>query len=291
MRLRRGNTLKETILENNTDMINDRIELTVKNHIAHVKLSRADKMNALDNEMFEAIPMVGEQIRQDSRIRVVVVSGAGGNFCAGLDKSNFSSILEKKGVSLEDDEPAMVLADRTHGISNALQYVVWMWRELPMPVIAAIDGFALGGGLQIALGADFRYAAADSKFSILEMRWGIIPDMGSTQIMRHMIRDDVIRELTYTARIFTAQEAKEWGFITDIVDDPLAHAMAMAEQISLKNPDAIRASKKMLEASNYQTAAEGLLMESVEQDKIMGTPNQVEAVMAELQKRKPNFVD
>lgn len=272
-------------------MINDRIELTVENHIAHVKLSRADKMNALDNKMFDAIPMVGELIRQDSSIRVVVISGDGGNFCAGLDKSNFASILEKKGVSLEDDEPAMVLADRTHGISNALQYVVWMWRELPMPVIAAIDGFALGGGLQIALGADFRYAAANSKFSILEMRWGIVPDMGSTQIMRHLVRDDVVRELTYTAKIFSAQEAKEWGFITDIVESPLEHAMAVAEQISLKNPDAIRASKKILEASHYQTAEEGLLMESAEQDKIMGTPNQIEAVMAELQKRKPDFVD
>ncbi len=272
-------------------MINNRITLSVENHIAHVTLSRADKMNALDNEMFEAIPMVGEQIRNNSSIRVVVVSGDGGNFCAGLDKSNFSSILEKKGVSLEDDEPAMVLADRTHGIANALQYVVWMWRELPMPVIAAVEGFCLGGGLQIALGADFRYAKPDSKFSILEMRWGIVPDMSSTQIMRHMIRDDVIRELTYTAKIFDAEQAKDWGFITDIVDNPLAHAMSVAEQIAYKNPDAIRAAKKIIDASNYQTAAEGLLMESVEQDKIMGTPNQIEAVMAELQKRKPEFKD
>jgi enoyl-CoA hydratase/carnithine racemase len=185
----------------------------------------------------------------------------------------------------------MVLADRTHGFANALQYVVWMWRELPMPVIAAIDGFCLGGGLQIALGADFRYAKADSKFSILEMRWGIVPDMSSTQIMRHMIRDDVIRELTYTAKIFDAEQAKEWGFITEIVDDPLAHAMSVANEIAYKNPDAIRAAKKIIDASNYQTAEEGLLMESVEQDKIMGTPNQVEAVMAELQKRKPDFKD
>jgi len=272
-------------------MINNRIEFSVENHVAHVKLSRADKMNALDNEMFDAIPMVGEQIRQDPSIRVVVVSGDGGNFCAGLDKSNFASILEKKGVSLNDKEPAMVLADRTHGIANALQYVVWMWRELPMPVIAAIDGFCLGGGLQIALGADFRYAKADSKFSILEMRWGIVPDMSSTQIMRHIIRDDVIRELTYTAKIFDAKQAKEWGFITEIVDDPLAHAMSVANEIAYKNPDAIRAAKKIIDASNYQTAEEGLLMESVEQDKIMGTPNQIEAVMAELQKRKPEFRD
>jgi len=251
------------------------IDLNIQNHIAHVVLSRAEKMNALDDKMFEAILMVGEELRKDKTVRVVVVSGAGGNFSAGLDKSNFSSMLEKKGVVLNDDEPPMLLADRTHGISNSVQAVVWMWRELPMPVIAAVDGFVLGGGLQIALGADFRYATADAKFSILEMRWGIVPDMGSTQIMRHMIRDDVIRELTYTARIFSALE----------------HALKLAEAITLKNPDAVRASKKIIENSYYQTAAEGLLMESVEQDKIMGTPNQIEAVMAELQKRKPNFKD
>ncbi|MGK0375079.1 MAG: enoyl-CoA hydratase/carnithine racemase [Arenicella sp.] len=272
-------------------MINDRIEFSVENHVAHVTLSRADKMNALDNKMFDAIPMVGEQIRSDPSIRVVVVSGDGGNFCAGLDKSNFSSMLENKGLSLDGDQPAVTLADRTHGIANTPQYVVWMWRELPMPVIAAIDGFCLGGGLQIALGADFRYAKANSKFSILEMRWGIVPDMSSTQIMRHMIRDDVIRELTYTAKIFDAKQAKEWGFITDIVDDPLAHAMSVAKQIAYKNPDAIRAAKKIIDASYYQTAEQGLLMESVEQDKIMGTSNQIEAVMAELQKRKPEFKD
>lgn len=272
-------------------MNHKRIELTIEDHVAHVVLSRADKMNALDSQMFEAIPRVGDKIRNDPSVRAVIVSGAGGNFCAGLDKSNFSSILEKKGVSLEPSEPAMVLADRTHGIANALQYVVWMWRELPMPVIAAVDGFCLGGGLQIALGADFRYAKADSQFSILEMRWGIVPDMSSTQIMRHMIRDDVIRELTYTAKIFNAEQAKAWGFITEIVDDPLAHAFKTAKQIAYKNPDAIRAAKKIIDASNYQTASEGLLMESVEQDKIMGTPNQIEAVMAELQKRKPDFKD
>jgi len=164
-----------------------------------------------------------------------------------------------------------------------------MWRELPVPVIAAIDGFALGGGLQIALGADFRFAAPDSRYSIMEMKWGIVPDMGSTQIMRHLVRDDVIRELTYTAKIFTAQQAKEWGFITEIVDDPTAHAMNVAKDITLKNPDAVRAAKKIIDSANYQTAAEGLLMESSEQDKIMGTANQIEAVMAEMQKRAPDF--
>ncbi len=272
-------------------MINNRITLSIDNHVAIVTLSRADKMNALDSKMFETIPMVGEEIRQNSSIRVVVISGDGGNFCAGLDKSNFSSMLDPDGEKNSSDGLPPALADRTHGIANAAQYAAWMWRELPMPVIAAIDGFCLGGGLQIALGADFRYATPNSQFSILEMRWGIVPDMSSTQIMRHLIRDDVIRELTYTAKIFDAKQAKEWGFVTDVVDDPLAHALSVADEIANKNPAAIRSAKKIIDASYYQTAAQGLLMESVEQDKIMGAPNQIEAVMAELQKRKPNFID
>jgi len=275
----------------NNAFINDRIELSIDNHVAHVVLSRADKMNALDGKMFEAIPMVGEQLRADKTIRAVVVSGAGNNFCAGLDKSNFASILENKGITTEQGKSPIVLAERTHGIANAMQYAAWMWRELPMPVIAAIDGVALGGGLQIALGADFRYATAQSRYSILELKWGIVPDMSSTQIMRHLVRDDVIRELTYTAKIFSAEQAKKWGFITDIMDDPVQYALQVANDIAVKNPHAVRAAKKILDSANYQTAAEGLLMESVEQDKIMGKPNQIEAVMAELQSREPKFID
>ena len=270
-------------------MINDRIKLTVENHIAHVQFSRPDKMNALDSKMFEAIPMVGKQLRSDPSIRVVVVSGEGGNFCAGLDKSNFAKLLSD---AEQGNEPVLSsLSERTHGIANDFQYAVWMWRELPMPVIAAVDGVALGGGLQIALGADMRFAHAESRFSILELKWGLIPDMSSTQIMRHLIPDDVIRELSYTARIFGAEDAREWGFITKIVDDPVAHAMQVAQEIATKNPHAVRAAKRIIDSANYQSAEEGLLMESQEQDKLMGAPNQIEAVMAELQKRAPNFKD
>jgi len=272
-------------------LIHERVELTVENHVAHVTLSRAEKMNALDVTMLEAIPMLGEKICADSSIRAVVLSGAGGNFCSGLDKSNFAAILNEEGLPLNKDKPKFVLAERTHGISNALQYVAWMWRELPMPVLVAINGAAYGGGLQIALAGDCRYAAPDSTFSILEMKWGLIPDMSSTQTMRHLVRDDIIRELTYTAKFFTAEQAKEWGFITDIVDDPVAHALSLANEIANKNPDAIRASKKLIEAANYQTAEEGLLMESVEQDKVIGQANQIEAVVAQMESRQPKFKD
>lgn len=272
-------------------VIHDRIQLTIENHVAHVVLSRADKMNALDVAMLEAIPMVGEKIRSIETIRAVVLSGDGGNFCAGLDKSNFAAILEKKDSFLNSTDPEINLAKRTHGIANALQHVVWMWRDLAMPVFVAIEGVALGGGLQIALGGDCRYATPSSRFSILEMKWGLVPDMGSTQIMRHLVRDDIIRELTYTAKIFTAEQAKEWGFITDIVQDPVAHALGIANDVVNSNPDAIRASKKIIEAANYLSVAEGLLMESVEQDNVIGEPNQIEAVMSQLQKREAEFID
>lgn len=270
-------------------LVHERIDVTIEDHIAQVKFARPEKMNALDAMMFEAIAMVGKMLEEDSSIRAVVVSGSGGNFCSGLDKSNFEGLLQQKGVSVDGGEKPTPLAERTHGIANLVQHVVWMWRELPVPVIAAIDGVALGGGLQISLGADIRVAAPDSRFSILEMKWGIIPDMSSSQIMRHLIRDDVIRELTYTARLFSAEEAKQWGFITHISDDPLKHALTLAENIVDKNPDAIRAAKRVIEQSYHQTPAQGLLAESVEQDKIMGTANQIEAVMAALQKRKPQF--
>ena len=276
-----------------TTLINDRVELTIGNHIATVRLARADKMNALDIKMFDALAATGEKIRNTQDVRVVIVTGDGGNFCAGLDKSNFESILQKTAGedSAEASRVGSNLSERTHGIANLVQHVVWLWRELPMPVIAAIDGMALGGGLQIALGADMRYAAADSKFSILEMKWGLVPDMSSTQIMRHLVSDDIIRELTYTARIFSAQEAKQWGFITDIKDQPLEHAQSLAEQIVNQNPHAIRGAKQIIDKANYQSAAEGLLMESEIQDQIIGTPNQIEAVMSVMQKRKPVFED
>lgn len=277
-------------------LIHDRIDLVIENHVAQVSFARAEKMNALDKKMFEAISMVDETIRADLSVRAVVVTGQGGNFCAGLDKSNFEALFQQQKnqaneVSAENDSVAFNLAQRTNGISNAAQYAVFMWRELPMPVIAAIEGVALGGGLQMALGADIRFASPDSRFSILELKWGIIPDMGSTQIMRHLIRDDVIRELTYTARIFSAQEAKEWGFITHVTDTPLADAGRLAQEICRKNPTAIRAAKRVIDESYYQTQEEGLLMESLEQDKIMGSPNQLEAVMATIQGREPKFRD
>ncbi len=269
-------------------MINERISLNIKDGIANVVLSRSDKMNAIDKKMFEALVQAGEQIKVDKSIRVVVISGEGKAFCAGLDMSSFAGMLDP---SAQQNSIPIDLEKRTKGIANDVQYAVWVWREIEVPVIAAIHGAAVGGGFQIALAADMRYVAPKTRFSIMEIKWGLVPDMSSTQLMRHLASEDVVRELTYTGRIFEADEAKEFGFVTKVVDQPLEYAMQIAEQIAAKNPHAIRASKRIYNAANYLTQAEGLLMESEEQDKIIGKPNQIEAVMAEIQKRAPVFKD
>lgn len=263
----------------------DRISLTIDEGIAQVRLIRAGKMNALDLQMFDAIAEVGEQLQASSAIRAVVLSAEGKAFCAGLDTGNFADMAGgERGEATRGG-----LEERTHGIANRAQHAAWMWRELPVPVIAAVHGVAFGGGLQVALGADLRYATPDCRFSIMEIKWGLVPDMAGTQLLRHLLRDDLIRELTYTGRVFSGEEALAMGLVTRVVDDPVAKAMETAREIAGRNPDAIRASKRLLNAAPYLSAQEGLMEESLEQQRIIGTPNQVEAVMAEMEKRPAKF--
>jgi enoyl-CoA hydratase/carnithine racemase len=256
-----------------------RVSIEINDGIAEVTLIRGDKMNALDKRMFEALIEAGERLKQEPGVRVVVLSGKGRAFCAGLDMSMFSP------------ENAMDLLPRTHGIANIFQQVAWVWRELPMPVIAAVQGTAFGGGFQIMLGADMRYAHPDTNFSIMEIKWGLVPDMAGTQLWTNLVREDILRELTYTGRVFKAPEALEHGFVTRLVDDPKAEAMAMAREIAGKNPEAIRANKRIFNAMRNPNEAEGLMLESVEQQAIIGGANQMEAVMANFEKRAPNFKD
>ncbi|MFT7131228.1 MAG: enoyl-CoA hydratase/carnithine racemase [Gammaproteobacteria bacterium] len=270
-----------------------RVIIDIKNHVAHVKLNRPDKMNALDDAMFEGIVAAGEQLKQDKTIRAVVLSGEGRAFCAGLDMGNFSGMASGGSKSSSDankksDVPGR-LETRTHGLANRPQFTSWVWREVPVPVIVAMHGVAYGGGCQISLGADMRYAAPGTKISIMEMKWGLVPDMGATPFLQKLVGDDVARELTYTNRIILAEEAKELGLVTRICDDPVAEALKVAAEIASKNPEAIRASKRILNNAPFQSAAEILLAESVEQDKLIGFPNQVEAIMANLEVRDPIF--
>lgn len=254
-----------------------------------MRLTRSDKMNALDDAMFEALRQHGRELAENPAVRAVVLSGEGRAFCAGLDMGNFANMASAE-PSLEVDG-ASKLAQRTYGIANGPQQAAWVWRELPVPVIAAVHGVAFGGGFQVCLGADIRYAAPDTRFSVMEIKWGLVPDMAGTRLMRSLARDDVVRELTYTGRVFSAEEAQSYGFVTRVVDDPLALALETAAEIAARNPQAQRANKRLFNAARQLTDAEGLLMESEEQDVIIGSANQIEAVMSELEKRPPHFTD
>lgn len=265
--------------------IRDRIAVTIEGGVADIRLDRPDKMNALDHAMFDALIEAAALVRDTKEVRAAVLSGEGRAFCAGLDFGSFAAMQAGGDGSLSD------LVTRTHGIANRPQYAAWCWRELPVPVICAIHGVAYGGGLQVALGADLRFATADAKLSVMEIKWGLVPDVAGTQLLRHLCRDDVVRDLTYTGRVVTGEEGLALGLVTRIEADSRAAALAAARDIAAKNPAAIRAAKRLLNAATVSTPAEGLMMESVEQQAILGSPNQVEAIAANMEKRPPRFAD
>jgi enoyl-CoA hydratase/carnithine racemase len=273
--------------------MNDRVTVNLDGGVADVRLVRTDKMNALDEAMFEALVATGERLKNEPGLRAVVLSGAGRAFCAGLDMGSFGRMADgSRGTeSARDPGRDEGLAARSHGIANRAQYAVWVWREFPVPVIAAVHGVAFGGGFQLCLGADMRFMAPDARLAVLEIKWGLVPDMAGTQLMRHLVREDIVRELTYTGRVFSGEEALAMGFATRVCADPYAEALAVAHEIAGKNPDAVRASKRLLNAAPITDPASGFLQETKEQIALIGSPNQVEAVRANIEKRAPVFSD
>jgi len=269
----------------------DRVSIAFEDGVADVRLIRADKMNALDLAMFEGLIEAAAELGEMKGLRSVVLSGEGKAFCAGLDMGSFAAMKDRGDAAGDKVPGARDLTRRTHGIANQVQHAAWAWRTLPVPVIAAVHGVALGGGFQIMLGADMRYATADARFSVMEIKWGLVPDLAGTQLMRHLAREDVVRELTYTGRVFDGEEALKLGFVTRLVADPHAAAMETAREIASKSPDAVRAAKRLLNAAVTADPAAGLMAESVEQQKLIGSPNQLESVMSNLQKRAATYKD
>lgn len=262
--------------------MSDRIQITIENHIADVRLSRADKMNALDPAMFEAIIEAQHRLAGEQDVRVVVLSGEGRAFCAGLDLSSMAASGDSQGSGAS-------LAERTHGNANLFQAVAIGWRALPMPVIAAVHGVCFGGGLQIASGADVRVMAPDTRLAVMEMKWGLVPDMAGFVLWRNCVRDDVLRELTYTNREFSGAEAQALGFATYVDEQPLTRAQSIAAAIAQKHPAAVREVKTLCNKLPDLDENAILMAESVAQDAVMRTPDQVEAVMAAMEKRAPVF--
>jgi enoyl-CoA hydratase/carnithine racemase len=267
----------------------ERVSITVSEGVADVRLVRADKMNALDQAMFEALVAATDRLSKEKGVRVVVLSGEGRAFCAGLDMGRFAAMKEKGGNGIPGGENRDLTA-RTRGEANFPQQAVWGWRQLPVPVIAAVHGVAFGGGFQLSLGADMRFLSPDARMSVMEIKWGLVPDMAGTPILASLVRDDILRDLTYTGRIFSAQEAMTYGLATRICDDPRAAALEVAREIAGKSPDAIRAAKRLLNNLSVDPGP-ALLAESVEQQKLIGSANQTEAVRANLEKRAPTFAD
>lgn len=261
--------------------MSDRVSLTVDDGVAELRLVRADKMNALDGAMFEAIAGALAQLEKQAGLRAVVLSGEGRAFCAGLDMASMAA----------DASAGRDLLTRTHGDANLFQHVAWGFRTLPVPVIAAVHGVAFGGGFQIMSGADIRIAHPETRMAILELKWGLVPDMAGIALWRTLVRDDLLRELTYTHREFTGAQAHEMGFVTRLADDPRAAGLALAREIASKSPHAVRASKRLYNAAADGDARSILLAESAEQKGVMRTPNQVEAVVANMQKRLAKFTD
>lgn len=269
--------------------MSDRVSITITDGIADVRLNRPDKRNALDNKMFVAIAEAGERLKTEPGVRVVVLSGEGASFCAGLDFSSFQS-MAGGSVSAADveaaDGPGSMRAGR---ITHLGQQVSWAWQEVPVPVIAAVHGHALGGGIQIALGADIRIVHPDTKLSVREVHWGLVPDMTGTQVLSHLVRPDVAKELTFTARIFSGTEAYQLGIATRLSENPLEDAMAMAHEIAGRSPSAVRGAKELFNRIVNAGAAEQFAEERRVIGSLIGKPDQVEAVMSNFENRPPHF--
>ncbi|HEY2320715.1 MAG TPA: crotonase/enoyl-CoA hydratase family protein [Solirubrobacteraceae bacterium] len=259
-----------------------RVRVEVADHIATVTLTRPDKHNALDVPMFEQIIGAAESVASSPGVRVVVIHGDGPSFCSGLDVVSIMAA----GNGLDG------LTDRAGGeLPNWFQRVAHTWIELPVPVIAAVHGNCFGGGLQIALGADIRIAAPDARLSVMEVKWGLVPDMSITRTLPRLVAIDVAKELTFTGRVFDAAEAAALGVVTRVAADPLAAARALAAEIAARSPDAVRAAKRLYDESWTGNAEQTLALEASLQLGLIGSPNQLAAVAAGFSKEPAEFAD
>ena len=253
------------------------VTLFIENNIAFVTLNRAEKRNALDMAMFKAVDKISRHLKQNRKIRAVIVQANGEDFCSGLD---IKSVLSTKSSALT------LLAKWLPGQANLAQRVSYNWRKIPVPVIMVIQGRCWGGGLQIALGGDFRFATTDASFSIMEGKWGLIPDMGANLALRELVAKDVALKLTMTAEVISAATALGYGLITGVSDEPLRQAKQLVAQITERSPDAVAAVKKLYQQNWFKAEWLMLAKESYYQVKILIGTNQNRAVKKQLTPEK-----
>jgi enoyl-CoA hydratase/carnithine racemase len=259
------------------------VSIAKDGHVAIVTLNRPEKHNAIDLQMFAALAKAGTELANDSSVRAVVLEGAGPSFCAGIDLSIFQ----------QNDSATLIskLAPGEDSPANFFQRAAFVWREVPQPVICALHGAVFGGGLQIALGADLRFASADCRLSVMEIKWGIIPDMAISKTLARLLSADKAKELAWSGRVFDADEAREMGVITAIHDDPSEAARETAAAIATKSPNAVRAIKRLFDESSEMSTSQALQFEAQLQSSLLGGRQQIEAVTANMEKRAAKFED
>jgi enoyl-CoA hydratase/carnithine racemase len=263
-------------------MSEQRVAIEVADHVATVTMVRSDKHNALDIPMFEGLLEAAAQVTAEPGVRAVVLHGDGPSFCSGIDVA---------GVLAAQANGTAPFASITDEVPNFFQKAAYSWIDVPVPVIAAIHGNCFGGGLQIALGADIRIAAPDARLSVMEVKWGLIPDMSITRTLPRLVGIDVAKELTFTARVFSGDEALRMHVVTHVADDPLVAARDLAREIAAKSPDAVRRAKWLYDEAWTGTAEQTLQMEAQLQIELIGSPNQLEAVRAGMSKESGQFTD
>ncbi|HEV3225983.1 MAG TPA: crotonase/enoyl-CoA hydratase family protein [Acidimicrobiales bacterium] len=267
--------------------MSDRVTIEIDRGVADVRLNRPEKLNAVDVAMFHALVEAGESLKADPSVRAVVLSGSGKGFCAGLDLESFQKMA---GASPDVSVGDVGRRDDAR-ITNIGQQACYVWTEMPAAVIAAVHGPAVGAGIQLALAADIRIVAPDAKLSVLEIRWGLVPDMTGTQMLPRLVGLDVAKELAFTGRMISGTEAKDLGLATRVADDPRGAAIELAREIAGKNPFAIKGVKALLNMAGQASLADAFKAEERTMASLIGSPNNVEAVTAYFEKRDPTFTD
>ena len=271
--------------------MSDRVTISIDGGVADVRLNRPDKRNALDGAMFLAIADAGARLKTEPGVRCIVLSGEGASFCAGLDFGSFQQMAgadDGAGAEQRSGSPAAIVEGR---ITHLGQQVAWVWQEVPVPVIAAVHGHALGGGIQIALGADIRIVHPDAQLSVREVHWGLVPDMTGTHTLSRLVRPDVAKELTFTGRMVTGREALTLGLATRLSETPRDDALELAREIAGRSPQAVRGVKALFNRILSDDAAGQFAQERAVIGSLIASPNQIEAVMANFEKRPPAFTD
>lgn len=271
--------------------MNDALDISIEDHVAHVRLNRPGAHNAIDGSIMNGLlDFARDMVRDPGEVRVVVLSGKGKSFCAGLDTSSFAE-MTSGSLTGDREDVSEALEDISDGGANRAQQVGWIWQEVPVPVIAAVQGAALGGGLNLALGADIRVMHPEAKLGFIEITFGLLPDMSASQSLRRLVALDRMKELVMTGRRFNGEDALRYGLATELSDTPVDKALDIAAQIASHNPDAVRAAKRMLNNSGLVDVAAGLAEEAAAMRGLLGSPNQLEAIAAQFEGRAPEFQD